>query len=104
MSNRNLVLRSPSYCLSAALLVAVATASTSALADPADPINPLQKRFLTGKALDICDQGSFFVGGAPKYRPSAHRDRSSSARCIRSSRSPLSVASGHLFSSTAVRA
>ena len=32
----------------------------------ADPVNPLQKRFLTGKPLDICDQGGFFIGGVPK--------------------------------------
>src|SRR5690242_13985455 len=27
--------------------------------------NPLEHRYLTGP-LDICDQGSFFVGGVPK--------------------------------------
>ena len=26
----------------------------------------MTKRFLSGKALDICDQGAFFVGGVPK--------------------------------------
>src|SRR5688572_26389079 len=64
MSNRNL-LRSASYCLSASAFL-LAVAGAPALADPATPVNPLQKRFLTGKALDICDQGSFFVGGVPK--------------------------------------
>lgn len=34
--------------------------------DPAEPVNPLKKRFRTGKALSICDQGAFFVGGVPK--------------------------------------
>src|SRR4029077_784649 len=28
--------------------------------------NPLTKRFLQGKPLDICDQGSLYVGGVPK--------------------------------------
>src|ERR1700694_4529167 len=28
--------------------------------------NPLQKRYLNGGTLDICDQGAFFVGGVPK--------------------------------------
>jgi hypothetical protein len=62
---RRELLRSASYGLLAALLFAVAPASTG-LADPTDPVNPLKKRFLTGKALDICDQGSFFIGGVPK--------------------------------------
>jgi hypothetical protein len=47
MSNRNLS-RSTGYCLSASLLLAVA--ASSAWADPADPVNPLQKRFLTEDA------------------------------------------------------
>ena len=59
------LLRSASYGLLAALLFAVAPASTG-WAGPTDPVNPLKKRFLTGKALDICDQGSFFIGGVPK--------------------------------------
>ena len=62
MSHRNRYLRSAGYCLSAALLLAVAPV----WADPADPVNPLQKRFLTGKPLNICDQGAFFIGGVPK--------------------------------------
>jgi hypothetical protein len=57
---------STGFGLSAAVLLAIAAGGTSAWADPADPVNPLQKRFLSGKALDICDQGSFFVGGVPK--------------------------------------
>jgi hypothetical protein len=28
--------------------------------------NPLANRYLSGKSLDICDQGAFFVGGVPK--------------------------------------
>jgi hypothetical protein len=57
-------LRSTGYCLSTALLLAVAASSASAA--PTDPVNPLTKRFLIGKGLDICDQGGFFVGGVPK--------------------------------------
>ena len=53
------------YGLPAAVLLAAAAGSPTWSA-PADPINPLQKRFLTGKPLNICDQGSFFVGGVPK--------------------------------------
>ena len=65
MPNRNLVLRSAGYCLSAAFLL-TAAASSSAWADPRDPVNPFTKRFLSGKPLDICDQGALFVGGVPK--------------------------------------
>ena len=50
------LLRSASYSLTAAILFAVAAASTS-WANPADPVNALKKRFLIGKGLDICDQG-----------------------------------------------
>src|SRR5262245_9945961 len=46
--------------------VAALLAATPALAGPRDPVNPLKKRFLTGKNLDVCDQGSFYVGGVPK--------------------------------------
>ena len=53
-------------CISAAVLLAMAAVGASAWAGPADPVNPLTKRFLTGKGLDICDQGGFFVGGVPK--------------------------------------
>lgn len=35
-------------------------------ADPTQPVNPLKKRVLTGKPLEICDQGAFFIGGVPK--------------------------------------
>lgn len=48
------------YCLSAALLVAVAATSAQAW------VNPLEDRYLTGRPLNVCDQGSFFVGGVPK--------------------------------------
>ena len=58
------ILRSAGYCLSTALLLSVA--SSSAWTAATDPVNPLTKRFLSGKGLDICDQGSFFVGGVPK--------------------------------------
>ena len=60
----NSIWRSAGYGLSAAVLFAMA--GNSAWAAPADPINPLTKRFLQGKSLDICDQGSFYVGGEPK--------------------------------------
>src|SRR5262245_25006914 len=52
------------YSLSAAVLLALSGAPVSAA--PTDTVNPLTKRFLSGKSLDICDQGAFFVGGVPK--------------------------------------
>ena len=58
------ILRSVGYSFSTALLLSVACSSAWAAA--ADPVNPLTKRFLSGKGLDICDQGAFFVGGVPK--------------------------------------
>ena len=61
---RELAFKPARFCVSAALLIAVG--ATSAWADPTEPVNPLKKRFLTGKALSICDQGAFFVGGVPK--------------------------------------
>jgi hypothetical protein len=60
------LLFSSSALRSTAILLAVATASAAAWAAPTDPVNPLTKRFLSGKGLDICDQGAFFVGGVPK--------------------------------------
>src|SRR5262245_5153986 len=45
---------------------ALALTAASVWAAPTDPVNPLTKRFLIGKGLDICDQGGFFVGGVPK--------------------------------------
>jgi hypothetical protein len=51
--------------LSAAVLF-VAAATSTAWSAPTDPVNPLQKRFLKGKPLSICDQGSFFISGVPK--------------------------------------
>jgi pimeloyl-ACP methyl ester carboxylesterase len=47
-------------------IVAALASGASAWAGPADPVNPLTKRFLQGKPLDICDQGSLYVGGVPK--------------------------------------
>jgi hypothetical protein len=52
--------REVGYCLSAALLLAVAATSARAW------VNPLENRYLTGRPLNVCDQGSFFVGGVPK--------------------------------------
>jgi hypothetical protein len=60
---RNLVARTAIVTASSLLAW---TAAIPALADPADPVNPLQKRFTTGKPLSICDEGAFFVGGVPK--------------------------------------
>jgi len=54
-------------CLSAAVLLTVASASV--WAGPADPVNPFTKRFVQGKALDICDEGALFIGGVPKVTP-----------------------------------
>src|SRR4029079_7895206 len=62
--HHNFGMRSVGYCLSAVALLAVA--SPTAWAGPADPLSPLTKRFMQGKSLDICDQGSFYVGGVPK--------------------------------------
>src|SRR5215469_9662049 len=60
------VFRSVTYGLSAVLLLIMGPAATTASANPADQVNPLKKRFLTGTPLEVCDQGSFFVGGVPK--------------------------------------
>jgi hypothetical protein len=46
----------------AAIVVATALSAVHAHAWQ----NPLQHRYLKGKPLEICDQGSFFVGGVPK--------------------------------------
>lgn len=48
----------------ASLAMVVATAMLAAHAQAWQ--NPLHKRYLKGKPLEICDQGSFFVGGVPK--------------------------------------
>jgi hypothetical protein len=57
--------RTASLCLPVAALL-LAVAAPSVWADPTTPVNPLVKRFLSGKPLDICDEGAFFVGGVPK--------------------------------------
>jgi len=36
-------------------IVAALASGASTWAGPADPVNPLTKRFLQGKPLDICD-------------------------------------------------
>ena len=66
MSSRILLSRPAGYWLSSAIVLAVAAGTGPVWADPTDPINPLENRFLTGKPLNICDQGSFFIGGVPK--------------------------------------
>src|SRR6185312_1282169 len=52
MNRRKIIMRSAGYCLSTAVLLALAGSSAEA-------------GFLTD-SLQICDQGSFFVGGVPK--------------------------------------
>jgi len=48
------------------LCAGAAIAHGNSQPSPTEPVNPLKKRFLTGKPLEICDQGSFFIGGVPK--------------------------------------
>ena len=62
MRNKRLLF-SAGYCLPAALL---AIAATGALAWD----NPLEHPYTNGP-LDICDQGTFHVGGVPKITPYA---------------------------------
>jgi hypothetical protein len=55
-----------------ALILLAATATVSEAQDngtvigPSGWVNPLQDRYITGKPLEVCDQGAFFVGGVPK--------------------------------------
>ena len=46
--------------LSAALMATVFTTGAMAW------VNPLKDRYIDGKPLEVCDEGSFFVGGVPK--------------------------------------
>src|SRR6266545_2007207 len=48
----------------AAFLAAVATSASAQT--PGGWVNPLEQRYLSGKPLNVCDQGAFFVGGVPK--------------------------------------
>ena len=59
------------------VLVATATASEAqeemssggsggSFKGPSGWVNPLKNRYITGKPLEVCDQGAFFVGGVPK--------------------------------------
>src|SRR5438067_979837 len=48
------------HCAVAAAVVSVFATNVSAW------VNPLENRYLSGGALAVCDQGSFFVGGVPK--------------------------------------
>jgi hypothetical protein len=69
--HHNSILRSASYCLSAALLLAAtATEATAADTGASGWKNPLVHSYTTGP-LDICDQGTFHVGGVPKITPYA---------------------------------
>jgi hypothetical protein len=64
------------HWLSPAAVVAVAlgtagTATAQSAVGASGWSNPLANRYLTGKELDVCDQGAFFVGGVPKITPYA---------------------------------
>jgi hypothetical protein len=93
------LLRSASYSLTGRYLVC-GRCRKHELANPADPVNPLKKRFLIGKGLDICDQGAFFVGGVPKVTNFASSSTAGDPQQVTlashmfSSRSPTSAASG----------
>jgi hypothetical protein len=52
----------------AALVAAVASSAPAqgTVTGPSGWSNPLKKRYLSGEALKICDQGSFYVGGVSK--------------------------------------
>lgn len=41
---------------------------------PSGWVNPLKNRYITGKPLEVCDQGAFFVGGVPKITNFASSD------------------------------
>jgi hypothetical protein len=67
------------------LLAATATASEAqeemnsgssdgSFKGPSGWVNPLKNRYITGKPLDVCDQGAFFVGGVPKITNFASSD------------------------------
>jgi hypothetical protein len=34
--------------------------------NPTEPVNPLKKRVMSGKPIEVCDQGAFYIGGVPK--------------------------------------
>jgi hypothetical protein len=64
------------HWLSPAAVVAVAlgtagTATAQSAVGASGWSNPLEKRYINGGTLDICDQGAFFVGGVPKVTPYA---------------------------------
>jgi len=52
--------------ISSVAMVGSLATSLPASASPTDPVNPMTKRFVQGKALDICDEGALFIGGVPK--------------------------------------
>src|SRR6187549_2169718 len=53
--------------------------------------NPLQNRYLKGKPLEICDQGSFFVGGVPKIT------RYASSATVREGGPPQQITIGQMY-------
>lgn len=73
--------------LTALVLSATATAATAADSGVSGWKNPLEHPYLTGP-LDICDQGSFYVGGVAKITPYA----TSSAPGV-----PQEVIIGHMY-------
>ena len=76
MRHEHRLVRHVGCCLSSAALIAMMATSASAQASgegtagratgPSGWVNPLEKRYLSGAPLNVCDQGSFFVGGVPK--------------------------------------
>jgi hypothetical protein len=71
------------------LLTAVVTGLLGAGALAWD--NPLEGRYLSGPALSICDQGSFFVGGVPKIT------RYASSAAVRDGGRPQQITIGQMY-------
>jgi hypothetical protein len=70
MRHHRLIKRVGPTILSAAVVAVTlgtaGTASAQTATGASGWVNPLKNRYLTGKPLEICDQGAFFVGGVPK--------------------------------------
>jgi hypothetical protein len=58
------------WLMSSVPMAAICAASTLVSASPTDRVNPLQKRFMTGKALDVCDQTA---ARGERHRSEHHR-------------------------------
>ena len=65
--------------LTAIVLAITSVGAAWGQGSPVDPVNPLQKRFLSGRPLSICDQGGFFTSGVPKVTRYATSTDSSAA-------------------------